>query len=285
VLELTLSDHETYCPEAPPYEEELPMTLILAMMGSDGWLLAADRRVTQTQRSDPRSSAQIPAGYFPGDERKIVSRPDLGVSYASAGSDRTREAGDRLIESIKTHAFGWEDPSGSLRRIGSEFKLGMNPPFGSERLLIIFDERSAEFDKRKASQLWKLDLGILVRAAPREHREIGGDFANAATLFPQLYYRPDRPVERLIKLAAFTIWFAAKCNPGNISDDLDILVKRPGKDPEFITESEYHVGELRDEFEQFHSEMARSLGLPLEGGRREVPPRTRKTWWRTLVSK
>lgn len=269
MLELTLNDHETYRSEAPLFEEELPMTLILGMMGSDGWLLAADTHVTEIQLPDQRSGAQMAAGHFIGDECKILSRPDLGVSYASAGSDRTREAGERLIECVKAKTFGWEDTSSALRRIGRESKLGTNPPFGSERLLIIFDNPITELDNRKLEtpQLWKLDLGISVRVAPPEYREIGGDFGNAATLLPQLYYT-GCSVERLIRLAAFTLWFAAKCNPRDIGSDLDILVGRAGKS-EFVPESD--LDELHREFDQFDATIANGLGFTLAEVRKFRP--------------
>jgi hypothetical protein len=270
VPELTLSDHETYCPEAPPFEEELPMTLTLGLMGCDGWLLAADRRVTETQQHWPPDDLK-PIGHCSSSECKIVARPDLGVWYASSGYDNTREAGEKLLERIQQGGFDRQNPCRSLRLIANEYALHQYRSFGLDRLTIILDRPPASEGKQlwKGPQLWAVDLAInqaynrpgrRAGASQRTDQIIGGDWGNAATLLPQLYYS-QCSVERLITLAAFTIQFAVKCSPTSISRNFDILVGRAGQAPQFVPET--RLNELRNEFDQFDAKIAAALGLTL----------------------
>ena len=72
-----------YC----PYQEEVPATLQVGMIGKDGWVLASDRVRADTDGIRVRSHTQ-----------KIIVLDSLGLSYSFYGDDCAIIAGDQLIE-------------------------------------------------------------------------------------------------------------------------------------------------------------------------------------------
>ncbi len=86
------------------------MTLQVAMIGSDGWLIASDRRLYQDWTLAPYGR-----GVLLSPTRKIEWRPDVGIAYGFSGDSVAKNTGDSLIESVRQLGGGALQPDGRMK--------------------------------------------------------------------------------------------------------------------------------------------------------------------------
>jgi hypothetical protein len=181
------------------------MTFQVGLVGSDGVLLASDRRYT---RQDTCRSA------FQAD--KIVF--SKGLAYCTAGDEIAEAVGLTLLE--------FNDTSASNEAYRQQLELrsraaveGRSDYYGNGMLLIA---RCAAED----IQLWTLTVSPLDKRARRiTDKFCQGDNANTASFFGEAYFPKDhasRPISSMRMLAAHTVLMAGKTNPCYI-EGLEIL--------------------------------------------------------------
>jgi hypothetical protein len=247
-------------PQECRFDEEFPMTLQIGMLASDGWILASDRRSTQGSGQSDGSQA-----YLSADTRKIELKPmGTNIAYACAGSDAIRRAGAALAARFAHLTSPWSNIAIELAGISQSYSLPFVVPFGSHRLIVVFF--GPEVDE---PQLWVVNFksGQLALPEPIGQWALAGDFQSGARLLPQLYYSP-RTCAELIRLAAFTIFYAHLFNPSGIAG-LDILVGQYGTAPRFLSSAE--LDGLRVEFDRFDDVLARHFGTTVPALRHYRP--------------
>ncbi len=197
------------------------MTLLIGIVGNDGWIISADRRQREVAPDVAISSAT----------NKLHSSPE--IVFASAGDDLARRMGDEIIN------------------LNSQGKL----PLGRGR-----HEELRLFLKAFASKMWRREArdsrgtyppainerglllgfrsfpnGILVLMIGRHSdaywirggAKTFGDTGNAAKYFLGRFfelYRSDQ--NKLVFLAAHVISEASKLNPTGVNDGFDIALCR-----------------------------------------------------------
>ena len=227
------------------------MTLQVALMASDGWLLASDRR--SGEYSNPGDDS---AAFVARDVRKIELVPDCQLAFACAGAEEVRQAGAALVRRLRTPAssFNWSDLQNELTRLAMSSPSKMALPFGFSRLTVALFNIELQIP-----QLWTVDFarqGMTPRL-PEIISEwtLAGDFNNGARLLPQLYYSK-RSCRELTRLAAWTILFAGLFNPSSVSG-VDVLIGENGSPARFLSDKE--LNQLRDEFQDFHALVGQRL--------------------------
>jgi hypothetical protein len=176
------------------------MTLVLALRGTDGWVLAADRRATRSQlvNGDISQVATIHTHV-----QKIYHYPAVGLVYAIAGDHIANLVGEAIVERLKA-------PSSSVGRAtlltevalacwlkyvqGSALGLSLN--VNSRSLVVVFTQPPFE--------IWSLHIRPVPEAVEQHDFDVLGDLHNGSKLFPKLYYS-NRTVESLKLFAAHTI--------------------------------------------------------------------------------
>ena len=194
---------QEYCGDAIA---ELPMTLAVGLMGSDGWVLASDKRLyenTGTLQPD----GKIITGSIFSRTPKIHWVPEIGVAYTFAGDHASLLAGEALVADLKTNDCLPSARGTLLNRIGNQswqsHMRDMAQANLKRDLLVIFT-------KPAPVQMWT--VGLSVESTPSQHEDIAliGDTSNGAKIFPLLYYS-QRSVKELKVLAAHTILMGHQC--------------------------------------------------------------------------
>lgn len=206
---------EDYCLGASPLEK-LPMTLQIAMIAQDGWLLASDTRSYEA----PMAVNQAP---YLSSSRKIVYAPQQNIVYAYSGDNFAQQAGGLLL----MHMLDTGDTPNAtpmievlLRKVAGEVQKSIDQKMlDSRRLICLFLGTPPA-----RAQLWTLDIWSRMPAVPTMRTgHIMAGVPTPAQLFPQLFYSQQKTVRELMLLAAHTLLMGAKCNPSFI-DGLDMLV-------------------------------------------------------------
>lgn len=237
---------QDYCIERV---EELPVTLQIAMIASDGWILASDRRSVGHSRQQDGSDA-----FLTKDTRKIEASPSgLNLAYMCAGSDDVRRAGIALVDRLKDTnlPFNWQDIRSELAPFG---KAQQPLSYGSYCLTMVFYPPALS-----KPQLWSVKLRPNPLPEQVTQFDVSGDFNSGARLLPQLYYSK-RSCDELIRLAAFTILYGHLFNPSNVAG-LDVLVGRDAEEPKFLEESDLNI--LRGDFKTFDADVAKRFSTNL----------------------
>ena len=225
-------------------ENDLPMTLLVALKATNGWLLASD---TLLREIDPATSAP-----YLSNVRKIEIPLNVPLVYAYSGDDLSRTAGLLLRNELRANGCPAESRETLLMQVGNSLLSDRAPrPISMRRLIVVFTAPPIE--------IWTLDLftpphpfcWTPIRRA--EHVTAGAP--TGATLFPQLFYSP-LPIEKLQMLAAHTILTGAQCEPSLISG-LDIYVAPNHGPSRFLSPDE--IRELIHRSENLQSSIRQTL--------------------------
>ncbi|MGB8411909.1 MAG: hypothetical protein WCE23_03695 [Candidatus Binatus sp.] len=178
------------------------MTLVVAFLASDSWVLASDTRLYETGFSLDPNTNQFISGTVTSSASKIQFDKESGIVFSFSGDGIGGLAGELLIDKLRstdaTHTRTL------LNEVGNETfqkhiagKSGINPALSRDLLII--------FTKKNPVELWT--LGIRASSIPAHHADkaLIGDIANGAKLLWQLYYSPEQTCEQLRLLAAHTI--------------------------------------------------------------------------------
>ena len=183
------------------------MTLQIAMICDEGWLLASDRRRTESSALRVRSSTD-----------KIVVSAKLGIAYSCFGDDCAVLVGDELMSNLPSpnpesgEAFRlWLIALGNKtweRLTKNGVTAGISASHTSRGLIICLENSPAKF--------WLLGIGQQSNAVPITDKYVSGDSRNTARFFVERYHSADLALSRLMLLAVHTIATAEKLNPAAV---------------------------------------------------------------------
>jgi hypothetical protein len=188
------------------------MTIVVGMVGSDGIVLAADRRMVRPARhvEEYNDTSSI---------CKITHLARHAVAYAAAGDYIAWRAGRLLSQALDEDQFDFTRIPRSLESIGSEafkyerraieetytYKQGRSPLLAQTRdslprgLLIVF--HGGQVPNR---QLWGLNLQPTTSFAQSLTKAVYGAIGNPARFFGE-YFIEQTPIAKLQFLAAHTV--------------------------------------------------------------------------------
>jgi len=224
------------------------MTLQVAMIGKDGWVLASDTAVFgnyQTKDTDEGRSAFLPVIKSVS---KIVCCRDLRFIYAFFGDvDQVAVKAGRLLEERAGGRLESQHRRALLVRISDELASEADTDSG---LLVIFWEPQAE--------LWEVHVG-------REPLRITGlctfgGYANLALYYLFRFYGHNNPlpVRDLKFLAACTILEGHECNP-TVVEGLELWWSENGEVKQADADE---LESIRKRAAKFNRDMRRRLLVP-----------------------
>jgi hypothetical protein len=155
--------------------EEFPVALQVAMIGSDGWLLASDRR--KSEIGGPRYSSA---------STKIIKPSEL--AYAFSGDDCAVVAGDALLKAASDGLplANEEALRRELKVFGDRIWQRENRDQNKEGIRIFPDRRARALIilfADAARPLWLLQIGRVSMAQPIRDKIFAGDTTNTAKFF------------------------------------------------------------------------------------------------------
>jgi hypothetical protein len=199
--------------------EEIPMTMQVGMVGTDGILIASDTQWTQTPRLKMN---QLWAGARSRlNARKVIIDRRRGMAIARA---RSMETAGHVASKILTNLLE-EDylyPIAAIEALGSTVLSAAENNRDDAQCLIAL--------MRPSPQLFLFQFGTINGVwGPicnrMETMAIAGDNLNSAVFWAERYY-DKLPIERLIPLAAHLISVAHRLNNAMISG-LEIVLCTP----------------------------------------------------------
>jgi len=199
-------------------EEEMlakSMTFQVAMMASDGWVLASDTCAFDPYMARALDDTVMVSIRSP--TRKIVHRSELSLTYAFSGGSLARRAGLTLEDGLRNGVVQPPDRAAFLNECLTKTAQQYKDERPGGSLLVIFDSIAMP-------EIWTVDFGRT--AVSRTDLAFGGG-GNLAMLFPQRYY-VRAPVDRLKFLAAHTILEAHVFNP-SVVDGLEVWSGKNGQ--------------------------------------------------------
>jgi hypothetical protein len=197
------------------FEERIPMTLQVGLIGSDGFVLASDTKASN--------------GFGSTTTRKLIL---VGPMVCAVSGDHILSTlGRKLIDAYKPEIV-WSERAES---IVEDLPL---PSYKRSQLSGSLIFALPEWD---VFQEVSVTSGVV--ASMPFNPAFGGDSPNLATYFCKAYYSSSKTVQELSVLAAHTIIEAARVNPSSIGG-LEIVVGRKGEEARYLNESELRF--LRD---------------------------------------
>lgn len=198
------------------------MTILVGMIGSDGIILAADRRMIQPAQDEKHFD--VKEGIC-----KIVRLGKYRVAYARAGDDVSRLVGDEILTALHEKAFDFasisstqllleEIATSTVKRVATKPPPPHFNPNDPRSLLIVFYGKPAP-----ALQLWRLRISPPDPGAePIVTISVQGAIGNSARFFEH-YYREGLPIEALTFLASHIVLTAGRVDSG-IIEGLDVAL-------------------------------------------------------------
>jgi 20S proteasome alpha/beta subunit len=184
--------------------EELPMTMQIGIVGSDGVILASDM-----QWFDETGTRVT------YDSSKIVFDSTKGIAVGCSGSSISRIVQNRIVEDLAPNDF--EYPYQPVKRIVQSVLT--NVSYRDTQWLIVLDTKPRVRLFSLQIQGSRPDLFDFIEVPNKMY---AGDAKNSAVFFSETYY-DRRPVEQLEMLAAHVILTAPRLNNAGIGG-LEILV-------------------------------------------------------------
>jgi hypothetical protein len=198
---------------------EEPVTLQIAAICDDGWVLASDRREQLFRHSSMT--------------KKIFTDFNAKITYATFGTAEVAKlAAQELLNDLVTgrSVLTGDLPTGQwLEALANRAWQNANALFASQSinsdplvqgLTIFFHDRPQEF--------WIMQLGRQSMVKAFFDKRPRGDFTNPATFFLERYYASNLSAEELTLLAAHVICLAAEFNRSGVAG-LDITVCKNGR--------------------------------------------------------
>lgn len=210
--------------------EELPMTMQVGMVASDGVIIASDQKAGRWERFKTTGRVE-----------KTFCDEKLGAVYAGSGSDVGVLIGRRMIEIASS------EPASSMtdcaERAAKEIcKLKYEAPtFNGPRY---FESVLIAHADESGFGLWQInvrEVTELILCTRILDKAINGDMLTSAIFFSERYF-PDgargKTISSLLPLAAHIVLMAGKINPSEVSG-LEIAICRRGECRK-LGESELH---------------------------------------------
>jgi hypothetical protein len=226
------------------------MTFQIGMVGSDGIIIASDRRCCYP--GCPYTDASL--------TDKITVVESKKLAYCCAGDQLCIAAAKRIVGQIDEQQGDLEIKSWfetcAVEVVKAERErqqsVGMQPgeipPRGGSILLA--------YCKSVPPALWRIEIpvGPPPWAQKIENKNRIGDSSTPACFFSERYYR-GRPVDELIFLAAHTVLTAGAMNPAGIGG-LDVVLCKPSG---FEVLPAERIAVLNAQSERLHLQISESL--------------------------
>ncbi len=215
------------------------MTLQVALVGTDGIVLASDRRFTIHTAGKTTTAHR---------GRKIRVAKDRGLAISYARSHLGVVTGHAILREITDVEL--DSPESPLENLANNvFRQHSSPfaapPAAGEVLVVLL---------RDLATVHHLDIYAASVCQDSDDVAFAGDNLNSALFFAQQYYSK-LPVNDLAFLAAHTILMGAKINPSGIGG-LDILLCRSNG---FTFASEERVAEYVKRSEQLDKKIKHAI--------------------------
>jgi hypothetical protein len=177
----------------------------VAMVGSDGIVLASDKQLLRDQ-----------GGYWqPSSVRKITVDEDKGLAVAYAKNNLGMVAAERIPSRLAGMGVGaWP---ALLCNIAEEAFIEDQEMIGAGQALVV--------SPQCPDRIYFLEIGKASRCLEFEDKIVGRDSGNPSQFFAARYYDKSKSVADLAFLAAYTISCGSRLNPGGIQG-LDVLFCR-----------------------------------------------------------
>lgn len=246
------------------------MTLVLALRGTDGAVLAADTKGNENHSSYKHQGESLTTVTSGRHTTKILTSKKHGIMVAFAERDEARHAARQFIEQIDLI----ESPPLDLRsaldsacqETCKDYPYGGTPGrplylFGSLVAVNVKNENKPisrfEFHRKEDGKWWTDYLDTC-------DNQVAGLTTNSALFFLEQYYsfwKHPQPIERLIPIAGHIILSAARLTEDRI-DGLEIAVCRKDSKPEFVQAET--IRELYARSETISKGIANLLDKPLQ---------------------
>ena len=196
------------------------MTILVGMVGSDGIVLAADRRMTQNSQTEKELDDHESI-------RKIINLAKHRIAYARVGDYVTKEVASKFSEELDLENFDFAHWQPALKRIAAttvKEAAAKAPPyefdFQMERsLLIVFYGNQLG----ESPQLWRFRISPPdPEAEPIHGIAIKGAIGNSARFF-EYYFQYGMPIRRLLPLASHVVLMAGRLD-WTMIEGLDIAL-------------------------------------------------------------
>jgi len=219
--------------------KEKSMTMQVAMLAKDGFLIASDRLVSGSQ---PTS-----------EHRKIFVSESGNVVVAAAGFGASgrftqhwlRDLGNRDLKT-NTEQILAKSVEDSFLTYGMDCSAGHL--LQGTRLLVIV---------RGIRSLWEVVFAprpyVELLRGESESYAVNGSAGNQASFFAHQYFSAEKSVDQLLPIAAHTILEGARIEPSSVGG-LDIYVSRTGESPRFLDSAE--IDALCRRSEELHNKIA-----------------------------
>lgn len=198
-----------------PSSEEIPMTLQIGLLGSDGVVLASDTLVVKTLSEDEDLQPVDPI-HVHQHEDKVVLNATQKVALAWAGNKPSREFIHSILDAFEI-AWGKDYPD-----LSDLCKAAWQQEEGSRQSVLIdctlIVAKSGERGLYKATfSRGRMDI-LQKRENLMLSGVVAGHEANSACFITQRYLPKDElaPIRVLVRLAAHYIRMGAKINPHGI---------------------------------------------------------------------
>jgi hypothetical protein len=237
-----------------PNEEELPMTFQVAMIGSDGWVLASDGQAT-TQ------------GGIRGTYQTDKIRYQQGVASAPFGEDCADLARNRILAELLTAptTFLNDDFRRKMEVLAEQVweaeYQSQSDGRSEDRKLSPLRTRGIIFTTALDGPIWHLAIGKQSALLTSTTKYIGGDSLNPARYFIEEYYDQRLSIRDLSLLAAHAVTKAARWN--HMVSGLQLLIWRKGEsDPEWLNAADHeNRSKLLDK--ELSKIVQKAMGVPL----------------------
>jgi hypothetical protein len=223
---------------SPRIEEELPMTIQVGMVGTDGILIAGDTRWTNTPMLTNRLYA---GGRYGFNSSKIKISPERGIAISQARDmEIAGQIADQIIAELKDEDFRY--PASAIAEIAAKMSF---PVKEEAHCLVVLT--------RPMPQLFHFLFATVQGkwapiCQPMETIAIAGDNVNASIFWAERYYQRI-PIEQLVPLAAHLVVCARKLNTGTISG-LEIVLCTPSGIHRLSDESIHELEVKADEWDR-----------------------------------
>lgn len=213
-------------------EDEAPMTLQVALIAKDGFVIASDTKAFAGGESiAPFSKRHLVLRS--AKTRKILISETGNVVVAFSGNQAVQNIAHHLVENLN----GIENPvsQNQLESITNALLGNYIPEIRPKgpTLAVVFPHQGA------LSTLWEVSFYGQAFLTPMTNRLIMGDRANPAIFFVERYCGDeiDKSLDSLTLMAAHMVLEGHPFNPSCVAG-LDVVVSRNGEKPTFLDEKE-----------------------------------------------
>ena len=217
-----------------PFEEEPDMTLQVALIGTDGFVIASDTKAVSGGGIAAPFSKKHRLRMF-SETTKIIHNDADTLVCAFSGNQTIREIARRLRDAVGEDAG--QDLAAQLQnKIDAAFAACSDTVRNNANGLIIVIIPNAENGMPK---MWEISFHGQPLVEPTHICSIGGDRSNSAIMWAQQYQIEGlkRSVDELKLLAAHTVVEGHFLNATEV-DGLDVFVAKNGEKPRFLENDE-----------------------------------------------